>query len=241
MTKVHVLFRKEEMDEQKISDKTVVVLDVLLATSTITSLLQFGAKEVIPLAYEEAIAMRNHCQQDEDYIFVGEYRGEKMQRFLLPSPLLLKDEVTHRSVVLSTTNGTVAIRQAKGAKHVFIASLLNGEAVAREVAAIGEEQTIVIVCSGSSGEFCIEDFYGAGYLINCLIKYEQSKWNLSDAAYCAWQFYLGRREDGFELLLESRVGKMLQTLGYEEDIRFISKQNTFSITPYVSGDRIIVK
>lgn len=47
--KVHVLLKKEEILEEKLEDKIVVVLDVLLATTTITTVLSHGAEKVIPV------------------------------------------------------------------------------------------------------------------------------------------------------------------------------------------------
>ena len=49
MRKIHVLTRKEEINPTKIVDCTAVIIDVLLATTTIATTLSHGAKEVIPV------------------------------------------------------------------------------------------------------------------------------------------------------------------------------------------------
>ena len=46
--KVHVLYRKEDLDGVRVEGKVVVVLDVLFATSTIIHALASGASDVIP-------------------------------------------------------------------------------------------------------------------------------------------------------------------------------------------------
>ncbi|MFZ2910486.1 MAG: 2-phosphosulfolactate phosphatase, partial [Candidatus Desulfobacillus denitrificans] len=46
--KIHVLLKKEELDAQRLPGKTVVVLDILFATSSIVTALAHGAAEVIP-------------------------------------------------------------------------------------------------------------------------------------------------------------------------------------------------
>ena len=46
--KVHVLYRKEELDHERLEGKVAIVLDVLFATSTIITALANGATEVIP-------------------------------------------------------------------------------------------------------------------------------------------------------------------------------------------------
>ena len=53
MTKIHVLTQKEAIDPLKIKNCVVVVFDVLLATTTITTLLQHGAKKIIPVLNAE--------------------------------------------------------------------------------------------------------------------------------------------------------------------------------------------
>ena len=46
--KVHVLFRRQDLDMVKLEGKVVVVLDVLFATSTMITALPHGASAVIP-------------------------------------------------------------------------------------------------------------------------------------------------------------------------------------------------
>ena len=48
MAKIHVLLKKEELDRERLTGKTVIVLDVLFATSTLVAALGHGAAEVIP-------------------------------------------------------------------------------------------------------------------------------------------------------------------------------------------------
>jgi 2-phosphosulfolactate phosphatase len=46
--KVHVLFRKEDLDDLRVEGKVIVVLDILFATSTIVAALAHGANDIIP-------------------------------------------------------------------------------------------------------------------------------------------------------------------------------------------------
>ena len=43
MAKIHVLLKKEELDRERLAGKTVIVLDVLFATSTLVAALGHGA------------------------------------------------------------------------------------------------------------------------------------------------------------------------------------------------------
>lgn len=238
MGKIHLLFKKEEIDEAKIQGKIAVVFDVLLATSTITVGLHLGAKEVIPVKRGEEAIEEAERRDTGSCLLVGENEGNTIEGFLDPVSFLLNEEVEGKTVILSTTNGTVAIRKAACAKKVFICSLLNGRAVADRLLEEHQDETIIIVCSGSSGSFCLEDFYGAGYLIDCLISGGPQKWTLTDSALAALFFYQGSSLDSNEVLQRSSVGKMIQERGFSREIEFVSQQGIISLVPCLDKDRV---
>ncbi|MDF0725420.1 2-phosphosulfolactate phosphatase [Cytobacillus sp. S13-E01] len=241
MPKLHLLMKKEEIDEEKMKDnKIAVVFDVLLATSTITSGLYFGAKEVIPVLNGEAAKKEAEGRIRDSYALVGEYEGVTIEGFLDPNPLKLKEHIKDKTMILSTTNGTVAINKASEAKKVYICSLLNGSAVADTINRLHKDETLVVICSGSGGEFCIEDFYGAGYFLDCLLNNADNQWNLTDAALSALLFYRGNHQKSDEVLLTSRVGQMLSKYGFEEEVQFVGKHGFLPIVPYLSKGKVVV-
>jgi 2-phosphosulfolactate phosphatase len=232
MSKIHLLLKKEEINPQKINDnKVVVIFDILLATSTITTALQFGAKEVIPVLNGEEALKEAASRENGSYCLVGEFQGRTIDGFLSPNPWQLRNSLQDKTVILSTTNGTVALKKCAVAKKVYAASILNGKAVANHLKTTLIDETIILVCSGSSGEFNVEDLYGAGYFINCLVNEAGEEWELTDSAFAALNFYLAYKEVGKEILSQSRVGKMLIANGYKEEIEFISRESIFSIVP----------
>ncbi|WP_226657681.1 2-phosphosulfolactate phosphatase [Pseudalkalibacillus hwajinpoensis] len=241
MGKIHVVLKKEDIDQAKISEeKIAVVLDVLLATSTITAALEFGAEQVIPvLDQHEAMQIAANLPE-QSYLLSGEYEGRTIEGFLDPNPLQMKNAVKGKTLILSTTNGTVAIKRASEAKRVYVASLLNGQAVAKKLNNHHLNETVVIICSGSSGEFALEDFYGAGYLIDQILSSE-SNWELTDSSRAALSFYSGSVNSGEEVLLSSRVGQMIKQYGFEEEVNFVASKGIFSIVPFVKGQKTVVR
>ncbi|MCM3594484.1 2-phosphosulfolactate phosphatase [Metabacillus idriensis] len=237
MGKIHVVTRKEEIDEVKMDNKIAVVFDVLLATSTIATVLHHGAVSVIPVLDGDQARKRAAGISTDEYILVGEYEGRTIEGFLDPNPSVLKDTAAGKKVILSTTNGTVAVHKSSPAKKVYACSLLNSKAVADVLTAAHEDETIIIVCSGSSGQFSLEDFYGAGYLIHQLTA--QEGWNLSDSALTAKLFYEGSSHEQALVLGQSRVGKMLEEYGFREEITFISNQDCFHTVPVLIGDELV--
>lgn len=150
MTKIHLLMKKEDIREEKIveGNKVVVVLDILLATTTIVSALKDGAKDVIPvLDRNEAIELAKEYHQDE-CILAGELDAKPIDGFVYPSPTIIKETINGKTLILSTTNGTVALRRSSSANKVYIASLLNNPAIAGAIQKVTMDHTILIICSG---------------------------------------------------------------------------------------------
>lgn len=240
MGKIHLLLKKEDINQEKIqNNKIVIVFDVLLATSTISSALEFGAKEVIPVLNGTEAQNEIINRNEGSYVLVGEYEGQTLDGFLSPNPLELRERIDGKTVILSTTNGTVAIKSSSAANAVYASSIINNHAVASHVKNQLKDETILIVCSGSSGEFNIEDFYGAGHFIDCLITDDKTLWELTDSAFAAFQFYKGNKHNGERLLKESRVGRMLTKYGFEKEIEFVSQESLFSVIPILKGKSVI--
>ncbi|AQQ51973.1 2-phosphosulfolactate phosphatase [Planococcus lenghuensis] len=238
MPKLHVLLKKEELEETKLQDgKIAVVFDVLLATSTIVSCLHYGAKEVIPVMDGDEARKAAERLKADSFCLTGEFNGATIEGFLDPNPLQLQKTVGGKTVVLSTTNGTVAIRNSATAARTYIASLLNGQAAAELIAKRHKNETVIAVCSGSGGEFCLEDFYGAGYFIDCLLE-ESDTWELTDAAQAALLFYQSRKQEAAEILKASRVGKMLLRNEWEEEIEFAANRGIIPTVPEFKGNTI---
>lgn len=84
--KVHVILKKEELLAKKLEGKTVVIFDVLLATSTIAAALQQGAIEVIPVKNEEEARNKAKTYKPDEIALVGEYRGKTIEGFLIQAP-----------------------------------------------------------------------------------------------------------------------------------------------------------
>lgn len=241
--KVHLLFKKEDIDlEQMNEDKLAVVFDVLLATSTITACLEAGAKQVIPVMDEAEGTMIAKKFKQEEVCLAGEHGGLPIEGFVNPTPLSLRKQVEGKTVVLSTTNGTIAIRNASSAQKVYIASLLNVPAVVNQLTEAYENETIIVICSGSSDEFCLEDFYGAGYFISELVKMNQEvTFDMTESALTAKLFFENSTTPTIDLMKETRVGNLLATFGYEDDLAFVSQKGIYSVVPQLIGENTIVK
>ncbi|WP_226666071.1 2-phosphosulfolactate phosphatase [Metabacillus litoralis] len=237
MTKFHVIMKKEDIDLDKMNGCIAVVFDVLLASSTITCALVEGAEAVIPVLGEKEAREFIDVNGLEKYIIAGEYEGRTIDGFCDPVPTSLIKKVKGKQLILSSTNGTVAINKCLAAHKIYICSLLNGKAIANALVKWHKDATILMICSGSSNQFALEDFYGAGHLIHHLEK--SIVLDLTDSAKAAQALYHSRKEDAEEILLSSKVGEMLKEFGFSEEVRYVSKRDCYDITPYFDGEKII--
>ena len=229
---MHVLTKKEELDSVRVSGKVVVVLDILFATTTMVTALAHGAKEIVPVADESAARA---CAADfPGCVLAGELYAETLPGFAHPAPLaLVAHGVQDKSVVYSTTNGTVAMTQAAGAARVYCGALLNARALVQHILARHERETILIVCSGSGNNFNFEDFYGAGYFVECLREHVR---DFSDAAKAALALYRHARAP--DALLDCRVGRMMAARGLAHEVEFASRLDALPVVAALDDGRV---
>lgn len=242
MVKIHLLIRKEDIDEEKVSEgnKLAIVLDVLLATTTITSALHDGAIEVIPVMNRQEAVEISRGFELGTCILAGEDKAKPIEGFVYPSPKVIRETIAGKTLILSTTNGTVALKKASGAKEVYVTSLLNNPFVAKRVRSIAQEDdTILVICSGNSGELSLEDFYGAGHFISCLIE---DHWgaDLTDGARAALLFYLGNG-DAYSVLSSSYVGRMFESYELQDDLTFACQKGSIPLIPILKGRKVLIE
>ena len=232
--KLHVLTKKEELDSVRLPGKVVVVLDILFATTTMVAALAHGAKEVIPVLDEAAARTQAQKFAEGLYVLAGELYAETLPGFAHPAPLaLLEHGVEGKTLIYSTTNGTVAMTQPARAARVYCGALLNARALAEHILAQHPRETILVLCSGSGNNFNLEDFYGAGYFVEC---FREHVGDLSDSAKAALALY--RQAKAPEALLDCRVGRMMAARGLAREVEFACRRDAFPVVPSLQEGRL---
>jgi 2-phosphosulfolactate phosphatase len=232
--KVHVLTKKEELDSVRVPGKVVIVLDILFATTTMVTALAHGAKEVVPVLDEAAARSQAKAFLENSYVLAGELYAETLPGFAHPAPLsLLEHGVAGKTVIYSTTNGTVAMMQSTRASRVYCGALLNARRLAEHIVEQHPRETVLIVCSGSGNNFNFEDFYGAGYFVECFLKHSG---DLSDAAKAALEVY--RHAKAPEALLDCRVGRMMAARGLAGEVEFACRLDAYPVVPALEHGRL---
>jgi 2-phosphosulfolactate phosphatase len=235
--KLHVLSRKEELDDHRLPGKVVVVLDVLFATTSIAAVLAHGAAEVIPALDGDAARAVAAARPPGSFVLAGELDARTLPGFAHPTPLaLLGLPLQGRALVYSTTNGTVALGKAAGAARVYAAALVNGAAVVERVLRLHRGETVLLVCAGSAAAFNLEDFYGAGHLVSHFTR-RDGDLELSDAAQAALLLHDG--SDALGCLSRGRVGRMMLARGLRAEIEYAAGLDRLAVVPELRGGRLV--
>jgi 2-phosphosulfolactate phosphatase len=217
--------------------KVVVVLDILFATTTMVTALAHGAVEVVPVPDEAAARAYGKGLDGNSFVLAGELYAETLPGFAHPAPLsLLEHGVEGKTVVYSTTNGTVALGLCSGAASVYCGALLNAGAIVERVLERHPRETLLIVGSGSGNNFNFEDFYGAGCFVERLAERLGPAADLSDAAKAARLVY--RNASVPPALLDCRVGRMMVGKGLAREVEFACREDAFPIVPVLQQGRV---
>ena len=229
--KIDVILTGKEVSQEQVKGTAVVVVDVLRATSVIITALKNGAKSVVPvLSVEEALLTKKKLEQ---VVLGGERKAQKIEGFdLSNSPLEYTHTAIHdKNVILTTTNGTLAITRSSAAKRVLIGALLNATAVAKE--AVGEDTDIIVVNSGTNGQFSMDDFITTGALIHEMLK--EKPYELTDIARTSLFIYESH-PDLISYVKEAKHYKVLEELHLEEDLAYCFQKDLLKVVPeYKNG------
>ena len=235
--KIHVLTRKEELDSVRVQGKVVIVLDVLFATTTMVAVLANGAREVVPVLDEAAARACALGLPGDGCVLAGELYAETLPGFAHPAPLaLIEHGVRDKTVVYSTTNGTVAMTQAADAARVYCGSLLNAQRLVEHIVARHRRETVLILCSGSGNNFNYEDFYGAGLFVEHFGRAIGEASDLSDAARAARDLYRHARLP--DALLECRVGAMMVRRGLRREVEYACRIDSLPVVAALEDGRV---
>jgi 2-phosphosulfolactate phosphatase len=160
--RVDVVLTADEVVPGALAGATVLVVDVLRASTTIIAALAAGCAGITPVA--DPVEARRRAGA-HGVLLAGERRGEPIPGFDLGnSPLeFTRERVSGRTVVLTTSNGTRALLAAREAHTIGIAAFVNLTAATEW--AVAEARDLIVICAGERGRRSLEDHVCAGLLV----------------------------------------------------------------------------
>lgn len=236
VVKLDIAYLPEDIKGRNLSDTVCIVLDIFRATTSIVTAISNGCRTIIPvLSIEEA---RHLAGQIGPALFAGERQSIKIDGFDFGnSPFEFSQEkVKDQTIIMTTTNGTTAIKATQGAKCTLIGSFLNANAVCQK--AIKDGENILIVCAGTDGLFSLEDTLCAGFLVDSLSKQSEEVELISDAAHGALLMYTAAKDRLMQTVIKSRNGERLHNLNRIDDIAYCLESDRFKIVPEYKEGRI---
>lgn len=232
-----MLMTRQEIVPERLAGATAVVVDVILATTTLLTILQNGARAVYPVAsLEEAESAGQRL--GGDLLRGGEQNAERIDGYdhgPLPEEYA-PEVVAGKDVVFVTTNGTRALSESVLAETVLVGCLRNAPAVARYLEESGTE-SIYLVCAGSGGRFGLEDFLGAATIMSYM---DLDGWRLNDAATLARDFARLDRRSALDVLVHGRTGRWFVENGRMETLEFVADVGASELAPEVVDGRLRV-
>jgi 2-phosphosulfolactate phosphatase len=223
-----------------ISNHSVVVLDILRATSVIVHALSEGAKEFVPvLSVEEAFGQKGKFPFGTTFLG-GEQDTQPIEGFDLGnSPKeYTSEKIRDKRIVLRTTNGTRAFHLVSAGKEVMVGSFFNIEATAERCIRLGWD--LLIFPSGDEGHFSLEDTVCGGMIIDLILKKGRRDIGLTDASHAAQVLFKRFEGDLLEAFRLSHHGNKLIRLGRGDDLPYCAQTNIISIVPVFKDGAIRV-
>ncbi|HEX6747240.1 MAG TPA: 2-phosphosulfolactate phosphatase [Longimicrobium sp.] len=239
--KLDVLLTPGELMPGDIAERTVVVIDVLRASSTIVQALAAGAKALFPVAsIEEALRLANTLGRDE-VLLCGERKSLPIEGFDLGNSPgdFTPERVGGKMLVMSTTNGTGAMMAASAASRVLVGSFLNLQAMVDEL--VRTEAEPVFLCSGRETKFGLEDAVCAGKMAAAVMAAAggDAEWELNDGALAA--LALAERYAELEPLFATvAAGKQIAEAGLAEDLAFCAQADLHDAIPVLTDRQIVL-
>lgn len=233
MRSIDVCLSPDLMHLYPVKDQTVVVVDILRATSCMTTALALGIASIAPFAaLDDCLAMKA-----KGYFTAGERDGKKVDGFDLGnSPFEYQvPELKGQRIAFTTTNGTQAIAKSIGAKEILIGSFLNLSAVVNYLKQA--EGNVLVVCAGWKGKFNLEDTLFAGAVVERLSGVVSPG---CDAPLAAQQLYINAKDDKVGFLKNSSHVQRLARLNIHRDIEFCLSEDVYNVLPRLVGSELVV-
>ena len=217
-----------------LTNSIVVIIDVLRATSTITTALFNGAKDVLPV---DSVPECIRLGQELNAITAGERDGQIAEGLQYGnSPFEYPGHfVKDQTLVLTTTNGTRLLHMAHagGAKEIITGSFPNLTAICNY---LQEKNTdVVLACAAWKDRVNLEDSLFAGNVVNNIGE----GFNIEcDSSRMAESLYLAAKHDLYAFMKERNATHYHRLTKYhlEKDIQYcLTADSAPALPAYING------
>jgi len=239
--KLQVAFSPAALTPADVQGRTIFVIDILRATTTMCAALHHGARAIIPVASTEEALRLAQTIGSADVLLAGEKDCVRIPGFQLGnSPLEMTEAaVRGKTLVVTTTNGTKALLASQGAAAVYAAAAANLTLAAeRAREALERDGEVLIICAGRDGAFSLDDAYCAGRLVAATLGSRKPRRDFNDAAIASLDL-VRRYGDRWERpLTYSRAGRELVRLGFRDDVLDAARLDAYPVLAHFHDRRV---
>ncbi len=219
----------------QVKGKTVVVIDILRATSSMCVAFKTGVNKILPVSTPEECSLF----KDFDFLCAAERNAVKLPGFDMGnSPFEFQNPlIKDRNIAFTTTNGTKAIKQSKelGAAQIAVGSFLNLDVLCNWL--LHQPNNIILLCAGWKDKVNLEDTLFAGAVI------AQLKNNITlhcDSGLMAEKLYTSMKDSLEDDVRKSSHAQRFKALhAAEDDVQFCLQLNTAPVLPIMQGEYLV--
>ena len=211
---------------------TIVVVDVMRATTTATTAVSLGWRVFPARTTDEAYVIASRLKNP---LMIGEVGGNTPYGFDLtnsPVQISIRNDF-ERPIVFVSSSGTQLMLNSEGSESVYLACFRNFSAVAGYIA--GRHEHIAIIGAGTRGQFRREDQMGCAWVAEQLVSKGYRTESEKTAGYIS-------RWSGVspEDAKKGKSADYLMKSGQEEDLNFvISHIDDLDIVPQLADGELI--
>ena len=219
----------------QVTGKTVVVIDILRATSSMCVAFKTGVNKILPVSTPEECSLF----KDFDFLCAAERNAVKLPGFDMGnSPFEFQNPlIKDRNIAFTTTNGTKAIKQSKelGAAQIVVGSFLNLDVICNWL--LNQPNDIILLCAGWKDKVNLEDTLFAGAVI------AQLKNNITlhcDSGLMAEQLYISMKDSlEIDVRKSSHAQRFKALHAAEDDVQFCLQLNSAPVLPIMQGEYLV--
>lgn len=225
-----------------------ILIDVLRASSTMTTLMNKGCREILLTDNIEAALQTEEIKAADDLLSCAEGIEGNCRAGADFSPSLIGIEqmasLDKKRVLMQTTNGTTAIHKLyqKGGEQILIGCMRNARAVMEKAVLLAAEWSfnLNLVCAGRAAStiYTIDDLYCAARLTEygqMAARQQGIKWKLNDSAKIALHA-LTAYDSAAQAFAASASGRVMRQINCHEDISLCAQDSIMQTVPYINRE-----
>ncbi len=218
-------------------ENTVVIIDVLRATTSICAAFAAGAEKILPVSSVEDARKA----KESGYILAAERDGKVLEfaDFGNSPDLFTPERVKNKTIAYSTTNGTQTINIARAAKQIVIGSFINLSSVTNYL--IENPGHVLFLCSGWKNKFNLEDTLCVGAMAEKLLASNQYV-TTCDSTHAAIDLWSLAKHNMMKYLEKASHRHRLKSIVDEKIIEYCHTIDIVDVLPvYKDGFLINIK